>query len=604
MLGISANIPRYKTLPDVADPKGFLSYMFSGIQGVAYRVLLNWPRKNEYIQFAHRTNRISDAVWENVEDGFTCFNSFWRKNEMHCQLGRDEAHVKRLGALYVDIDYYKLGLSEGYVLAKIYQLIEDGKIPDATFINRSGQGLTFILKLRNEDIKAYKKWKAVELYLVEQLREVGADENCVDAARILRVPGTINSKNGKRVSVLEFNDVTYSLYDLMKEYDIKPLKRSQKVKKTGVKYPYGHATDKQRKYVRDLAEKLNLTEAEYPDFTNFTATNNWIRRHRALEQAERRNSNILDLDAYKFKRGVAGGYCADISKLLLMRQGQIDCYREVGEFLFRYYRRVQGATSEEALRDTLELNARLDCPLPESEVRKATASADRRIDAGKEYRYRKETIIARLHITKEELEQLPFLGACIGNLKERRSKANRRAYESRLAAEGKVAKKDAILERRAQILALQDQGMKAEEIWQELNISKATYYRDIAALATEAVLEAARALLEEKAEQIINTVEEATEVIADAVGSIKKENLAGAIRAALNRKNETNSVQSHKFSRPFEDKYSYAVPHRDILSRSTKQANGLAVIRGGDRASGDDPDDSSALPWVLAYPKK
>ena len=51
--------------------------------------------------------------------------------------------------------------------------------------------------------KALSLWKAVQEYLYSQLKEFGADRKALDVTRILRVPGSINSKSGTRVTILE-----------------------------------------------------------------------------------------------------------------------------------------------------------------------------------------------------------------------------------------------------------------------------------------------------------------------------------------------------------------------------------------------------------------
>lgn len=92
-----------------------------------------------------------------------------------------------------------------------------------------------------------------------------------------------------------------------------------------------------------------------------------------------------------------------------------------------------------------------------------TASADKRIESGLPYRYKKETIIKLLEITEEELKDLPFLSTAVKSKKERKAEANRRAYEKRLEAENKQNKEAVILERRAVIFAMRESGATARK---------------------------------------------------------------------------------------------------------------------------------------------
>lgn len=600
MIGTSAQNLFYQSIEDVKSPAGYLDYMFGGMQGVAYRATIN-PK---YHHTFYRAANISKAPFYDVPQCYVSMNTYWRSSGMHPTVGRDEAHVKRLNAFYVDIDCYSVGLSKEYVLGCLEHRFIGESIPVPTFIIDSGRGLYLIWKLQNEDCRALSRWRAVQEYLVHTLAELGADANCVDASRVLRVPGSINPKSNSRVSVLEFNDLVYTIYEIAREYDIKaPVKvkkQREKKKREGVVYPYNHATEKQRNYVRDLAKRLKLTEEDYPDFTSFQATDAWIKEHKAPERPKKdfcyKTEHGYSLPEFRSMRSILAGYCEDIWKLFSMRKGE-DCRREIGLFMHRYFLREMKIDSEQALRKTLELNASLDCPLDEAEVIKATASADRRIEKGIPYAYKRSTIIQKLKITEEELKELPHFAARVQPSKEYRKAANRRAYESRLAAEGKVAKKDAVLQRRAEILALQEQGKTAEEIQESLQISKATYYRDIAALGTESVLEAARTILQEKAAQIIETVEKAAEVISDAIKSVQESDIVAAIRAARLSK-KPKQGQSQIFSIPFRERRAIALLPVSLPGIDNLIDSQFTIFRAGDRGSGDDPDGASPLPCL------
>ena len=419
------------------------------------------------------------------------------------------------------------------------------------------------------------RWERVEQYLTDTLVELGADQACTDAARILRVPFSYNSKSESKVSIVEFNDLTYSIYDIAKEYNITPKKYTVKNRNDkGVVYPFNHATERQRKFVRDIARHLELSEAEYPDFTNYQETDNWIKAHKDVLYASKENKgycykhgNVFSMTEFKSLKGVLRNYCADIRKLFSLRKGE-DCKREIALFLYRYFLREMRFDSNSALEQTLAFNASLDCPYPEEDVVRLTASADRRIELGIPYAYKKSTIISILEITKEELAELPFFSAKSADSKAKRKERNRRAYQSRLAADGKVAKKDAILSRRASILALQDEGKTPAEIQEVLNISRATYHRDIAALAVTSTLEAARAVLAEQMEKIKETVKEAAESVSDAIEGVKKVVSSGAIRRVLNKAKSCSravlSGLSHFFSRSIYRLNAVGVPHSRI----------------------------------------
>lgn len=571
MLGTSAEKLTYRTIEDFHSPADYLDYMFGGVKGVAYRATI----APYYFQTYHRTSGLVKARYEGVNHCYVAMNTFYRESGLDAQNGREVRYIKRLNAFYVDIDCYKVGLSKNDVLAALEDDYIGSKIPVPTFIIDSGRGLYLIWKLRDEDRKALPRWERVEQYLTDTLEELGADQACTDAARILRVPFSYNSKSESKVSILEFNDLTYSIYDITKEYNIVPKKYTVKNRKDkGVVYPYNHATERQRKFVRDIARHLELSEAEYPDFTNYQETDNWIKAHKDVLYASKgskgysyKHGNVFSMTVFKSLKGVLANYCADIRKLFSLRKGE-DCKREIALFLYRYFLREMKVDSNSALEQTLAFNASLACPYPEEDVVRLTASADRRIELGIPYAYKKATIISILDITKEELAVLPFLSAKSADAKAKRKERNKRAYENRLAADGKVAKKDAILSRRASILALQDEGKTPAEIQEALNISRATYHRDIAALAVASTLEAARAVLAERIEKIKNTVKEAAESVSEAVEGVKKTVSSGAIRRAFDKVKSCSravlSGLSHFFSRSIYRSNAVGVPHSRI----------------------------------------
>ena len=64
--------------------------------------------------------------------------------------------------------------------------------------------------------KALPLWKAIEEYLYSVLKPFGADRQALDPTRILRVPGSINSKSKTTVKVIEQYDYIYDLREIQK----------------------------------------------------------------------------------------------------------------------------------------------------------------------------------------------------------------------------------------------------------------------------------------------------------------------------------------------------------------------------------------------------
>src|SRR3712207_7543716 len=48
-------------------------------------------------------------------------------------------------------------------------------------------------------------WNAVQKFLLNELQEVGADPKSIDAARVMRLSGSLNQKSGKLAELLVYN---------------------------------------------------------------------------------------------------------------------------------------------------------------------------------------------------------------------------------------------------------------------------------------------------------------------------------------------------------------------------------------------------------------
>ena len=498
MLGTSSGLP-YTTINDFQSAKDYLTYLFSGIKGWICRGQIS----PEYRQSMFRYNGLMNKTYDGQDDVYISMNTFYLNDRL-------AEHVKRLNALYVDIDCYKVGYDKETVLYILEEEYFNNLIPCPTFVIDSGRGLYLIWKLQNEDRNALPRWAKVQEHFVSLLKEFGADPACKDSARILRIPYSINTKSHTAVKIIRFCDVTYKISDIQNEYSISLY---QKKNKNGKKsYPYNTATEAMRRYAVDLALKLG---AELPDFNDFLATQNWIAKMR-IKKTEtsyphREDNGMVRSD--KICR-ILQGYCDDIITLFSMREGA-DCKREIALFLYRLFTYDITEDRELALKKTLAFNASLSCPFPEDYVIRATQSAERKIDKGDTYHYKCQTIIDILEITNEEMQNLVYL-VNDKRRKERKKDNNRRAYINKITAEGKITKKEAKENRRKQIIVYLEEGKTAKEVMTLLNISRATYYRELAIITAGAALEAAREKINEVKEKITETTINAVEIALEA----------------------------------------------------------------------------------------
>ena len=565
---------KYKSKDDFIISSDYLEYMYGDTSGFIARVAL--PRDGNIIQELFRKKQL---IYENEYDGlreiYTSMNSFVPGHL------RTIDNLLRLNALFIDIDYYKLGLTKEQVIYTLETEYFDKLIPRPTFIINSGRGLYLQWKIyKGEDKRALPRWNKIQKYFRSKLKDLGADQQAIDAARILRVPCTGNSASKSLVRIEQFNDVQYTLYEIIEKYNIRGGKdfdhrwgeatprqkecAAEMAEERGIELPnfanydeavefisrfacsgsknHKKATENQIKYAKKIAESKGL---ELPDFNDYKATWDFIAANR-----NKPFNNTSYLDYWR----------KDIETLITSRRGE-NCCRELCLFLYRLWLCEATHDYERALQATLELNAKLDIPFTESYVRTHTHSAEAIIKHGETYRYKKNSIIELLEITNDEMKQLDYLTYMSSS--ERRQAKDRKAYEKHLEEMDKKTKQETIQLRRTRIAEMINAGKTKDEIRKELNISQSTYYTDRAVLEAQGLIARAAKIInavKDKAKiahtNIVNMIKEAAENLKELLSSdTQSENYKTTPNANYDsnkneikkQKKETDTAVSKKF---------------------------------------------------------
>lgn len=331
-----------------------------------------------------------------VLEEWTGFDVYFSQNTFY-RPSRTVDSIRQLRALYVDIDFYNIDTkhlppefrNKGYTEQQILMLLEtdyfNRKIPEPNIIIHSGRGLVLVWNIEPVPHQALPRWQAVENYLIKQCEELGADSKASDASRIFRLAGTRNSKSKRRVKVQYRYNSLYDLEDIQNEY-------LPKIEKP-----------KQKKGKKNSTMKSAKTNDIYSNDI----------------QNENKNANIIqyfNVFTLHYTR------LQDLNKLLSLRNYNVEGYRELFCFLYRYWNCCFLKDKDEALRQTLEFNKQFTSPLREREVEKATASASKAYDRwmdGQEnkqarengyikagYNFTNAKLIDMLQITADEQKEL------------------------------------------------------------------------------------------------------------------------------------------------------------------------------------------------------
>lgn len=328
-------------------------------------------------------------------------------------------NIKELNCIFIDLDYYKTEFNKEQILINLEDNYFNKSVPIPNYVIDSGRGMYLMWLINSVPSMALPLWKAIEDYLYNQLKEFGADRQALDATRILRVPGSINSKSKTVVSILDEYNYIYDLREIQNNYlpELKPYEKK-----------------------KGRPKKVNF-----------------IFRERSLYHAR----------------------LQDIIKLCELREYDLKGHRELILFLYRYYLCSFTEDTEKALRDTLELNNMFKQHLNKREVVRATKSAEKcYLNNNKQYKYKNETLIELLEITEEEQINMKTI-ISKNEYKRRNNEYNKKKYYNKLKLEGKLTKKEELILLRKKIKSLKEKGFKNKDIRIELDLAESTLKRHI-----------------------------------------------------------------------------------------------------------------------------
>lgn len=420
------------SLPVLAEEQA-LEHILRHHAGADGWIALSKREGDRYRQYHYRVDQLAEVVPEWLgTDVYFSQNTFYRP-------ARKIEHIRQLRSLYVDVDCYLLNFDPAWVIGSMEMELFQSKMPEPNFIIFSGRGLVLVWLLDPVPPQALPLWQAVENHFVRQMKAFGGDAKASDAARILRLAGTVNSRSNEPVYVQYRHTDRYVLRDIEREY-------LPELTKRGVQ---------NRSKVPEKRAKL----------------------HQKMYQ-------VYSLHYVRLK---------DLVKLCELREWDMKGYRETTLFLYRYWSCCFLADSKEALENTLELNAQFRHPLSVQEAVKATRSAEKawraKNDAeanrvaqekgypGAGYNLSNQKIISWLDITEDEQQELETLiGRSVkyGRNNQRREKARRAAgKKSRDQYIGEAEK------RREKAVQMRLEGMSTRQIGGVLGISHTQVIRII-----------------------------------------------------------------------------------------------------------------------------
>lgn len=135
----------------------------------------------------------------------------WISQGEFFRANRRVVNLSRMPVAYVDLDTYKnprlAGLAPEVVVDLLLRACNDDHMPEPSIVVDSGRGLQAKWLLAEPvPHAALPRWTAVQRQLNAALKDFGPDPFAMDAARVLRLEGSVNSKSGRVVRVLHYCD--------------------------------------------------------------------------------------------------------------------------------------------------------------------------------------------------------------------------------------------------------------------------------------------------------------------------------------------------------------------------------------------------------------
>lgn len=350
-----------------------------------------------------------------MDDVYFSLNSFRKRH-------RTESDVWHLNAFAIDYDFYKLKEYKNLSPDEMYSKhIQSSLKYDPTFVIDSGRGLYVIYVFKHCSRVRKKLYKEIYKRLIKSQEQFGADQKATLVTQVIRLPGTINSRNMKLVEIIESNETNYDILDFtgILPFSISEVNKYKAEEKT-------KRAEGKRNILKEKPNKEPQKECTYFD------------------------------DVYK-----------DLKTLIKLRndKNEVEGYREYMLFLVQYMGRYYKKSPTQALSYALKLNSMLKRPMTDKEVQ--TQCKPSKICRGV---MSIKTIIRKLEITTEEQKHLDTL--VTDEMKYELQKQKKVARRRKIKYLNRTEKEYQVYLRRDMVIKLKRKGWTNSKIAAELKTSK------------------------------------------------------------------------------------------------------------------------------------
>lgn len=345
------------------------------------------------------------------------------------------AHLRECGALFSDVDFHEVprlrGVHPFYVVDEALTLLQQERVPEPSLAVASGRGLYLFWLHTPIPRQGVYRWMKCQERMYEVLRGLGADRGARDAARVLRIPGTRNSKSGLMVETIRGNGEVWPFDALCDE--VLPFTRAE-IKDLRAK-----------RAARSLSKRFGGTPQGYGTATLQATRLDDLQKLRELRWFGEPEEGFRD--KWLFLSGVAMSWLCPYEKL----------QRE----LYALAREV-GGWSEGCMRSKMHAVFRTT-----REAINGHRVEWRGMDFDPRYRFRSETIMEWLGITSDEEKHMVTLISQDERRRRHREKLRRIRREAGIEDRFEIASQN-----RVQALRMAAEGQSTFEIAEALKLSQ------------------------------------------------------------------------------------------------------------------------------------
>ena len=404
------------------------------------------------------------TLWgiEEAPDCYATVNGFgWVKGT-----GRTLSAVESINGFYIDFDCYNIPglshLSPGDLLDKI--LAENPWLPEPTMFVDSGNGCWAFwlfdrpLLVNNPKTRQFdflSQWQTFQHYLVQKLLPYGADPKCADAARVVRIAGTLNTKTNRAAQAWTTGQ-RYSFHELKKAINVEFLRENPRQQCLPIDRPQKPASTDYRgsAKVSRLLNLYSLADARMRD----------LRKLAHLRGGRLTDHRRMAIWVYTV---AAAQFCKFEDTLRGEAEAFINAYISEPE---KYLKSVNFESTVQRFRNEQEL---ILAGVPRHQIRDQLGRDKAAYILTNRY------IISQLEITEAEQRHLKTI---IGKVEHQRRNTAGKSQKRR--ASGVESRADYLarsLQRRQQAVQLRSEGLSVRVIAEQMGLSVGAVHRYLAA---------------------------------------------------------------------------------------------------------------------------